>query len=167
MVKGRFTLIPPDSQRAKLWREMVAEMVGTYLLTFFGTGSVAAAVLTGQFSGLYGVVSCWGFGATLALYCSASISGGHLNPAVSFALLLNRPLEMPAWKFLPYVFSQLVGGIFAGLSILASFSSALGRYEITTGGKSIRSAMMFGMYFPNPNVNDITGRLWWHPVSCC
>src|SRR5262249_36038999 len=70
-------LLPP------LPRAVVGEAVGTFLLVLFGTGSVASAILTGALTGLWQVAVVWGFGVTLAIYASATLSGAHLNPAVS------------------------------------------------------------------------------------
>ena len=68
----------------------------------FGTGSVAAAVLTGAQVGLWQVAVVWGFGVALAIYCSAAASGAHLNPAVSLAFALWRPDGFPRRRVLPY-----------------------------------------------------------------
>jgi len=69
---------------------LVGEVLGTFLLVLFGTGSVACAVLTGALQGLWQVAVVWGFGVTIAIYCSAALSGAHLNPAVSLAFALLR-----------------------------------------------------------------------------
>ena len=74
---------------------LVGEALGTFLLVLFGTGSVACAVLTGALQGLWQVAVVWGFGVALAIYCSAALSGAHLNPAVSLAFALLRPDGFP------------------------------------------------------------------------
>ena len=81
--------MPPPLSQA-----LVGEIFGTYLLVLFGTGSVATAVLTGALHGLWQVAVVWGFGVTLAIYASASLSGAHLNPAVSLALALFLALVL-------------------------------------------------------------------------
>lgn len=58
-----------------LLQALTGEGLGTYLLVLFGTGSVAAAVLTGAQQGLWQVAVVWGFGVTLAIYASAALSG--------------------------------------------------------------------------------------------
>ena len=73
-----------------LLRQCVAEVIGTFLLVLFGTGAVAAAVLTGAQQGLWQVAVVWGFGVTFAIYATASVSGAHLNPAVSLAFAIFR-----------------------------------------------------------------------------
>ena len=66
-------------------RAFVGEVVGTYILVLFGTGSVAAAVATGAQVGLWQVAVVWAFGVALAIYATANVSGAHLNPAISLA----------------------------------------------------------------------------------
>jgi glycerol uptake facilitator protein len=86
----------------KLTSALVGEVLGTFLMVLFGTGSVACAVLTGALQGLWQVAVVWGFGVTIAIYCSASLSGAHLNPAVSLAFALLRPSGFPRQRLLPY-----------------------------------------------------------------
>lgn len=136
-------------------RALVAETVGTYLLVLFGTGSVAAAVLTGAQMGLWQVAVVWGFGVTLAIYVSAHHSGAHLNPAVTLAFALTRRGGFPWRRVLPYWGAQLGGAMLAGATVAASFWPFVLRFETREGltrGQpgSERAAMVFGQYFPNP-----------------
>src|ERR687886_1191859 len=94
---------------------LLGECLGTFLLVLFGTGSVACAVLTGALQGLWQVAVVWGFGVTIAIYCSAGLSGAHLNPAVSLAFALLRPDRFPRQRLVPYWLAQFGGAIAAGL----------------------------------------------------
>ena len=141
----------------KLSSALVGEALGTFLLTLFGTGSVACAVLTGALQGLWQVAVVWGFGVTVASYCSAALSGAHLNPAVSLAFAVLRPRSFPPSRLIPYCAAQLVGAIGAGLVVWAVFAPFLARFELREGlirgaAGSERAAMIFGEYFPNPAV---------------
>lgn len=136
---------------------VIGEVLGTFLLVLFGTGAVASAVLTGALTGLWQVAVVWGFGVTLAIYATASISGAHLNPAVTLAFALVRPAEFPRSRVLPYWAAQLAGGVLAGAVVLVVFGAFIERFEATehlTRGAagSERSAMVFGEYFPNPAI---------------
>jgi MIP family channel proteins len=142
---------------ASTLRIYAAEVVGTFLLVLFGTGSVAANLVTGAQVGVWQVAVVWGFGVTLAIYATAAISGAHLNPAVSLAMAVFRPGEFPRHRLFPYWGAQLVGAILAGLVILAIFGPFIDRFELDHGlvrgeAGSQASAMMFGEYFPNPAV---------------
>jgi len=141
--------------KCRLCTEMAAETVGTYILCFFGTGSVAVAVLTGELKGVWQVASVWGFAIALAIYAVGSISGAHLNPAVTLAMAVYR--KFPPGKILPYVLAQLVGGVLAAATLLILFNNTCMHFEaahnIVRGmpGSQL-SAMWFGEYFPNPAV---------------
>jgi len=135
----------------------VAEVAGTFILVLFGTGAVATAVTTGAQVGLWQVAVVWGFGVSLAIYATGSISGAHLNPAVSLAFAVLRPDEFPRARLLPYWGSQLLGAVLGGVTVLAAFAPFLTRFEEEQGlvrgeAGSQASAMAFGEYFPNPAV---------------
>ncbi len=129
------------------------ELVGTFLLVFFGCGSVATAVLTGAQVGIFQVAIIWGIGIAAAIHMTASLSGAHLNPAVtvSFALWRGFPLR----RIVPYIFCQFVGSILAAGVLYLVFAHALTVFELKNGiirglPGSEASAMIFGEYFPNP-----------------
>ena len=140
-----------------LLRACIGEAIGTFLLVLFGTGVVAAAVLTDAQIGLWQVAAVWGWGIAMAIYVTSSVSGAHLNPAVSLAFAIFRRPEFPATKLFAYWAAQLTGGILAGLAILGIFGPFLSRFEDTNGIErgevgSELSAMVFGEYFPNPDI---------------
>ena len=138
-----------------LLRACLAELIGTYLMVTIGTGSVAAAVLTGAQVGIWQVAAVWGFGVTVAIYVTAAVSGAHLNPAVSLAFAIFRRGSFPWTRLMPYWVSQLAGAVLAGLTILWLFGPFIVRFEVIEGlvrgapGSQL-SAMVFGEYFPNP-----------------
>ena len=135
----------------------VAETIGTFLLVLFGTGSVASAVLTEAHVGLWQVAAVWGFGVAVSIYATASISGAHLNPAVSLSFAIFRRPEFPANRLYAYWAAQLAGGALAGLAVLFIFNPFLSRFErdndlVRGESGSEHSAMVFGEYFPNPDI---------------
>ncbi len=141
----------------KLLQACIAEVIGTFLLVLFGTGIVATAVLTEAQVGLWQVAVVWGFGVALAIYTTASISGAHLNPAVSLAFAIFRRESFPIRRLPAYWAAQLTGAVFAGLAVLGIFGPFLARFEQNAGiirgdAGSERSAMVFGEYFPNPAI---------------
>eukprot|EP00002_Diphylleia_rotans_P019881 TRINITY_DN3843_c0_g1_i3.p1 TRINITY_DN3843_c0_g1~~TRINITY_DN3843_c0_g1_i3.p1 ORF type:complete len:319 (+),score=49.86 TRINITY_DN3843_c0_g1_i3:43-999(+) len=144
-----------------LWWACVAEFVGTFFVVHMGCAAVAMAVTVDAFSGLFQVAIIWGLAVAVAIHMTSTVSGAHLNPAVSLALTIFRPEDFSRDKLIPYWISQLVGGIMAGLVNFIIYSEHISHYEneneIERGtDDSIRSAMMFGEYFPNPGFDDGT-----------
>ncbi|AFM23604.1 MIP/aquaporin family protein [Desulfomonile tiedjei] len=139
----------------KLAAVCFGEFLGVFLLVFIGTSSVAAAVLFNAFSGLAQVAFIWGIGVILAIYATRHLSCAHLNPAVTIGMVLAGRMEP---RLLPwYLVSQMVGGIAAGCIVLLLFGGTISQYEaanaIVRGApESVRTAMMFGEYFPNPGM---------------
>lgn len=135
------------------------ESLGTFILVFFGCGSVAAAVLTGAQIGIFQVAIVWGIGIATAIYLTGSISGAHLNPAVTIGLATFGKFP---WSRVPqYVLAQFVGAFVASLALYAVFHGTLVSFEaanqITRGAPgSEASAMIFGEYFPNPGGKPFT-----------
>ncbi len=129
------------------------EIVGTFLLVFFGCGSVASAVLTGAQVGIFQVAIIWGLGIATAIHLTGSLSGAHLNPAVTLSFAVWR--DFPLRRIVPYILCQLFGSILAACVLYLIFAGALTVFEqkngITRGlPGSEASAMIFGEYFPNP-----------------
>lgn len=138
-------------------RACAGELVGTYILAFFGCGSVMSAVVTGAQVGLWQVAVVWGFGITLAIYATAAASGAHLNPSVSLSLAWRRPEAFPATRLLPYWGAQLAGAFLAAATLYACFSPFISRFEamhhlVRGQPGSQLSGMIFGEYGPNPAV---------------
>jgi glycerol uptake facilitator protein len=131
----------------------VGELFGTFILTLFGCGAVAVSVLFSAHVGLFQVAAIWGVGVTLAIYVTRQLSCAHLNPAVSLGMVLAG--RMDRRKLPVYLLAQLIGGLLAGLILYAVFSESISSFEeaqsIVRGTSgSVKSAMMFGGYFPNP-----------------
>jgi len=139
--------------RPPLASQCLSEVIGTFLLVFFGTGAVFVSVTTDMMSGVLPVAIVWGAVIALVIYSLGAISGAHINPAVTIASFALR--RFPPGRVLPYIASQLIGAMLASALLLAIFGGLLAGFEKTHGivrGQpgSERSAMVFGEYFPNP-----------------
>ncbi len=146
-----------------LARECLAELLGTFLLVFFGTGSVFVAVLTGALQGLFQVAMVWGLVIALVIYAVGALGGAHINPAVTLAMGLFRGFSKR--KVLPYMAAQLLGAFLAAALLLGLFSGVLSGFEKERGlvrGRpgSECSAMVFGEYFPNPALFGAAPEAW-------
>ncbi|MEW6274746.1 MAG: MIP/aquaporin family protein [Bacillota bacterium] len=131
----------------------VGELLGTFLLVFFGCSAVAVTVLFNAHAGLLQVAVVWGSGVSLAIYATRHLSCAHLNPAVSLAMVVAG--RMPLRKLPVYWAAQLLGGFFAGAFLYLVFAGAINEFEaahrIVRGtGNSVQTAMIFGDYFPHP-----------------
>lgn len=93
--------------------DYLAEFIGTFFLILIGGGVVAGVVLKDSKafgSGWNTIVVAWGLGVTFAIYGVGSISGAHINPAVTlgFAFVGDFP-----WEKVPrYVLAQVAGAFF-------------------------------------------------------
>lgn len=138
---------------------MVGEAIGTFLLVFFGCGSVAAAVLLGAQVGIFQVAIVWGLGIAIAIHLTGTLSGAHLNPAVTCALAACG--RFPLRRVPGYIGIQLLGAIAAAAVVHALFADALRTFEAAGGivrgaAGSEASAMIFGEFFPNPGGRPLT-----------
>jgi glycerol uptake facilitator protein len=132
---------------------VVGEFVGTFLLVFFGCGSVCAAVTTGAEVGVFQVAIVWGLGIATAIYLTAALSGAHLNPAVTISFAAWG--DFPKRRVPGYIATQLAGAFFAAAVLYLIFGGAIAEFEakngIVRGEKgSEASAMVFGEFYPNP-----------------
>lgn len=136
-----------------IYKELLAEMIGTYIIVQIGTGSVMSAIFTDSLVGLFQIASVWIIAVTMAICTTASISGAHLNPAVSIAFALVRPSSFFNWKkVVPYSIAQLFGAIAGSWTNLVLYSSSIAAYEKANGivrasASGIASAKAFGEYF--------------------
>jgi len=132
---------------------MIGEFIGTFILVFFGCGSVCAAVTTGAQVGVFQVAIVWGLGIATAIYLTASLSGAHLNPAVTISLAAWG--GFPKRRVAGYITTQMVGAFVAAAVLQVIFGGAISEFEAKNGivrGQpgSEASAMIYGEYYPNP-----------------
>jgi glycerol uptake facilitator protein len=145
------------------WPALTGEFAGTFILVFFGVGAVNAAVATGAQVGLWQVAVVWAFGVSLGIYTAASLSGAHINPAITLvAAVYDR---FPLTRVVPYWLAQTAGAACASLVLYAMFAEAILEFErlhglLRGGPGSELSAMMFGEYFPNPAIYGTDEEAW-------
>jgi len=102
-------------------RKYMAELIGTFWLTFAGCGSAVIAAGFPQVGiGLVGVSLSFGLSVVTMAYAIGHVSGCHLNPAVTIGLAAGG--RFPTGQILPYVIAQLAGAIIAAalLYVIAS-----------------------------------------------
>jgi aquaporin PIP len=120
--------------RWSLYRAVIAEFVATLIFLYVSLatvigykGQASASACTGV--GYLGVA--WAFGATIFIlvYCTGGVSGGHINPAVTFGLFVGRKLSLV--RTLLYVAAQCLGAI-CGAGIVKGVAGK--SYETLGGG---------------------------------
>ena len=108
------------------WRSALAEFIATLLFVFLGAGSVVVSggLPNGELGAArLGVIAlAHGLAIALLAYATANISGGHINPAVTFAAWLTKKIS--AARGLMFVAAQLSGAVVGALLLLATIPDA-------------------------------------------
>lgn len=116
------------------FKRYFAEFFGTMILVLFACGTAAVTGCSAKADGAY-LLTALVFGLVLCVLCYAigSVSGCHINPAVSFAKFLCG--KMRGWEFFGYVVAQTLGGVAGGgiLSLLLGADSSLGSNALYEG----------------------------------
>jgi len=117
---------------SSLWRGSISEFFATLIFIFIGTGSVVAAqenLGTSQIevSSLTLIALAHGFAIMVLVYAVGEVSGGHINPAVTWATLLTGKLSV--LRAVVYWVSQITGAI-VGSAILRGLLSPDHRYTM-------------------------------------
>ncbi|CAL8381009.1 unnamed protein product [Boreogadus saida] len=148
---------PVACLRSRFIRVGLAEALCTYVMMVFGLGSVAQVVTGhGAFGQYLSINIGFGLGVTMGVHVGGSVSGAHMNAAVSLAMCMFGRL---AWKMLPvYVFAQFLGSFLAAATIYTVFNDAIydfgGGNLTTTGAKA--TAGIFATY-PAPYLSLQSG----------
>ncbi|MBK5074997.1 aquaporin Z [Budviciaceae bacterium CWB-B4] len=113
-------------------RKLSAEFFGTFWLVFGGCGSaVLAAAFPGLGIGFAGVALAFGLTVLTMAYAVGHISGGHFNPAVTLGLFAGG--RFPAKDVVPYIITQVIGGIAAG-AVLYLIASGKAGFDASASG---------------------------------
>ena len=148
-----------ESAQPSLRSQLIAEFIGTTILVQVGTGSNSVAVFMQDTSGMWQIGVIWILAATLGIYAAGSISGGHLNPAVTLSFALWRPNDFEWKKVLPFWCAQILGGMVATFINIVIFLEAISRYEAKSGflrgdADGIKSAAAFSDYWRYGEAKD-------------
>lgn len=99
-----------------------AEFTGTALLILLGDGVVANVLLNkskGQGGGWIVITAGWGLAVAMAVYAVGTISGAHLNPAVTIGLAAIG--KFSAAKVIGYIIAQVAGAMFGALLVWLAY----------------------------------------------
>ncbi len=115
-------------------KKYIAELVGTFVLVFFACGTAAVVGCSAE-NGTGYLLTALAFGLVIVAmaYSIGNVSGCHINPAVSIAMLVSGKLSVK--DFIGYVVSQFIGAT-VGAALLALFvgvDSGLGANALYNG----------------------------------
>nr|DAD18943.1 TPA_asm: hypothetical protein HUJ06_020406 [Nelumbo nucifera] len=123
---------PGELKSWSFWRAGIAEFMATFLFLYITILTVMGVGRSGNKCASVGIQGiAWAFGGMIfaLVYCTAGISGGHINPAVTFGMLLARKLSLVRAVF--YIIMQCLGAI-CGAGVVKGFQRH--EYERLNGG---------------------------------
>ena len=109
-------------------KKYIAELLGTGILVFVGVGS---AVIAGDKIGFLGIALAFGLVLLTMVYAIGSISGCHVNPAVSLAMLAAGKMNLK--DAIGYIIAQCIGAVIAAGLLLVIASGQAG-YSLAASG---------------------------------
>ena len=126
--------------------EFVGEATGTALLLTLGYGAVASSAAGNL--GLHGVACTWGVGVALGIVAAGDLSGAHLNPAITLALVAFK--RFPLRKVPRYALGQMAGALAAAAFTALSKPAAAAPYPyvmaLAPGVGILRGAFVEGLH---------------------
>lgn len=132
----------------------VFEFIGTAMLILIGNGIVANIVLKGTKgtdAGWTGISLAWGIAVFIGVFISADVSGGHLNPAVTFGLATAGKF---AWELVPgYMVAQVLGGMMGNLLIWLTYKK---QYDATENQGALLATFSTAPAIRSPFWNLVT-----------
>lgn len=107
-------------------QEFLAELGGTYIFILFSLGNIAQLVLYNSINMTWaGVSTAWGLALYFGILSSVSVSGAHLNPAVTLALAVYRKFDYK--KIWYYMLAQVLGAFCASVNVYLVYYTAINK----------------------------------------
>ncbi|MGL6278412.1 MAG: MIP family channel protein [Gaiella sp.] len=122
----------------RLARSLLAELIGTFALVFFGCGAIMVAADTDAF-GHVGVALAFGLVIMIMIYALGHVSGAHFNPAVTLAFAISRHFAWPRVGL--YWTAQVAGAVVAALVLRGSLGDVAGLGATQPAGSVAQSLL--------------------------
>ena len=133
---------------------LLAELLGTAILVILGDGVVANVVLQrtkGHNAGWIVITTGWALAVTIAVYAVGSVSGAHLNPAVTIGLATIGTFP---WASVPgYVAAQVAGGFLGAVVVWLAY---MPHWEATADPDAKLAVFCTSPAIRKPSANLIT-----------
>ena len=125
---------------AGLGAKLTGELLGTFALTFIGAGAIVTTNYTGGHPGLVGIALAHGVVLAIVVSATMNISGGHINPAVTLAMVATGRIKIvPA---IAYIIAQCAGAIVAGFLLAYIFGAISAGAASISGSEAIAKSML-------------------------
>lgn len=98
---------------------ILAEILGTFIIVFIGTGAMILNETTQGNVTHFGVCLLWGIAVSVAILSAGKIAESHFNPAVTLALIFAG--KFPPKKALEHIGAQIVGALIASTVLYLLF----------------------------------------------
>ena len=121
-------------------KKYLAELIGTFALVFCGTGSIIVNQQSGGALGLVGISFAFGIIVIAVIYIFGNISGAHINPAVTIALMVAKATSKIDALF--YILAQISGAFLASLLLRYTFPENLTLGATLPSGELLPSFLM-------------------------
>merc|ERR1712110_375028 len=118
LLGSRLVFRAPATMDRNTIKALTAELLGTFLLTFSILASVQNTIVIGGGGNFWLIVVSHAMALGFVAWVLGPISGGHVNPAVSLALLISKQIKPVTFAL--YVVAQLIGG-FLGAALTHAF----------------------------------------------
>jgi aquaporin Z len=107
--------------------KLLAEFIGTFAFVFIGAGAAAVVGVGAGLNGITAVAFAHGLAIMAFAFAYGSVSGGHMNPAVTVGVLAAGAMRVG--EAIGYIVSQLIGGVAGALllrTVLGGAATGLG-----------------------------------------
>ena len=119
-------------------KKYLAELVGTFVLTFLGCGAAVSLNCGADTASVVGTAVAFGLTVVAMAYAIGGISGCHINPAITLGVLLSG--RMSGKDACGYIVGQVIGAILAAAALYLFVTTSPGLAEGTTTGANACAA---------------------------